>query len=82
MKQGQWLIAFAVGALLSACGQAATTIPTVTLDPTRPGPVMPTASPPEGSPTPTARASLEATDPTTVNLGEDGPMFVEFFAFW
>jgi hypothetical protein len=82
MKRRQWLAAFAVGALLSACGQAAATTPTFNLDSTRPGPATPTVSPPGGSPTPTARASLEATDPMTVDLAEGGPMFVEFFAFW
>jgi hypothetical protein len=33
-------------------------------------------------PTPTARAALEATDPTTVNLAAGKPTLLEFFAFW
>jgi hypothetical protein len=31
---------------------------------------------------PTARAGLEATDPTSVNLASGKPALVEFFAFW
>jgi hypothetical protein len=73
---------FIAGALLSACGQAAATTPNLDPDPTQPGIATTFADPAGGSPTPTARASLEATDPTTVRLEGDGPLFVEFFAFW
>jgi hypothetical protein len=35
-----------------------------------------------GLPTPTLRPGMEATDPTTVRLGDGTPALVEFFAFW
>ncbi|MBM3121303.1 MAG: hypothetical protein FJZ97_03845 [Chloroflexi bacterium] len=37
---------------------------------------------PAAAPTPTARAGLEATDPTSVTLASGKPALVEFFAFW
>lgn len=37
---------------------------------------------PAAAATPTARAGLEATDPTGVTLATGKPALVEFFAFW
>jgi len=53
-----------------------------------PSPQAPTAAPsempaePGVASTPTARAGLEATDPTGVNLASGKPTLAEFFAFW
>jgi hypothetical protein len=46
------------------------------------GAVEPTSTTSPEAPPATARPSLHATDPTTVNLGSGKPTLVEFFAFW
>jgi hypothetical protein len=36
----------------------------------------------ETEPAPPAKAGLEATDPSSVELASGGPQLIEFFAFW
>jgi hypothetical protein len=91
---GRALAAAAALILLSACGiKAAERTPA----PPEPSAALPQVTVPAAtalSPapsatgqaqdmaTPTARAGLEATDPTGVNLASGKPTLVEFFAFW
>lgn len=80
-----------LGGLLAACGPAAVPTPEVPVEATVAMPAAPTSVPeaaatsgdpsPAGA-TPTARAGLEATDPTGVSLASGQPLLVEFFAFW
>jgi hypothetical protein len=85
------VLTLAAGLLLGACAPASP----ASAPPAEPGePVaQPTAAPTDASPadaapgdpvaaTPTARAGLEATDPTSVALGAGRPVLLEFFAFW
>jgi hypothetical protein len=69
---------------LSACGPAATPTaaqpPATQLAPSASATQAVGVDPPAA--TPTARAGLEASDPTTVNLTSGRPALVEFFAFW
>ncbi|OGO11528.1 MAG: hypothetical protein A2Y93_09435 [Chloroflexi bacterium RBG_13_68_17] len=88
------ITALALGVWLSACSppQApALPAPSPTQVDSAALAEAPTAAPPEASsPTlelpaiaaPTARAGLEATDPTTVDLAAGTPTLLEFFAFW
>jgi hypothetical protein len=54
--------------------------PSETAVPPAEEPVEATSAP--ADPTPTLRQGLQATDPTTVELGGGAPTLVEFFAFW
>jgi len=85
------ILVLAVALLLGACAPAA--VPTAAPEAAPPEPLpQPTApeaaapaesaAPESSSATPTARAGLEATDPTTVALGAGKPVLLEFFAFW
>jgi len=92
MPVNQFLIlVLAAVMLLSACAPAAvaTTAPEAApaeplLQPTAPEAAAPSepAAPVPSAATPTARAGLEATDPTTVALGTGKPVLLEFFALW
>ena len=87
------LLALAAAGLLAGCAPAPAAAPSVppsaapaTNVPETAAPATaatPTASDPgAGGSTPTARAGLEATDPTSVILASGKPALVEFFAFW
>jgi multidrug efflux pump subunit AcrA (membrane-fusion protein) len=76
--------------VVAGCGAAPATPAEVAAPPATqaPPPQAQTAAPsempakPEAASTPTARAGLEATDPTGVALASGKPALVEFFAFW
>jgi hypothetical protein len=85
------ILVLAVALLLGACAPA--DVPTAAPEAAPPEPLpQPTApegaapaesaAPDSSAATPTARAGLEATDPTTVSLGAGKPVLLEFFAFW
>jgi hypothetical protein len=87
------LAAAAILVLLSACGQRQAMPTPATHEPpaiegATKAAAMPlsTAASPDSQiqdlPTPTARAGLQATDPTKVDLASGQPTLVEFFAFW
>jgi hypothetical protein len=75
------LLAGLLGLLLSACAPRLS----ATAAPSGEAPVATSGQPAAGAagaPTPTLRPAMEATDPTTVLLGDGTPALVEFFAFW
>jgi len=88
------ITALALGVWLSACSPSrapALPAPSPTQVDSAALAEEPTAAPTEASSptqelpavvTPTARAGLEATDPTTVDLAAGTPTLLEFFAFW
>ncbi len=84
------LLALVAAGVVAGCGPAPATPAEVAAPqatqaaPPQAEPTEPSALPTESgaAATPTARAGLEATDPTSVSLASGKPALVEFFAFW
>jgi len=91
LRLGVLVLMLTLGGLLAACGPAAAPTPEVPPDATPtmaaapisvPEAAQTSADPSPAGATPTARAGLEASDPTTLDLASGKPALVEFFAFW